>query len=381
VRAWLEQSLAQIPGVGTQATRRVGPIGLDVGTNALHLCQLGAAQADSYPVLARTSVPFTGSREELLDSPVLLKKLLKQGMRGQGFRGKHMVTALPPDRVRFTPITIKADEKNQAEAVLRMVSDRVEGDIGDYVVDYLPVRTSTGADDRLALAAVARREHVLSYLDALANAGFVVEALDIGPAAIRRALSVMYHKGGEGETILVVNSGKQHTYLSVIAGRRLLFDQAVGFGEDALLEKLQASLELSQEGVRRLIREHGFPANGEVSHMMGGADGLNVPATLLDILKPNFMSLVEEINRVLVFTASETRGRPIERIVMLGSLARWPGLSDVLCKLVGVPPRNGLHDLEDCFDDRSRAAGDGEGLFPEMSVALGLGLRGVVDDG
>ena len=56
-------------------------------------------------------------------------------------------------------------------------------------------------------------------------------------------------------------------------------------------------------------------------------------ATLKEILTPRFMSLVEEINRILIYTASQTRGESVSRIYLLGSLARWPAVDAFLNNL------------------------------------------------
>lgn len=379
--AWLDGSLAALPNVAARVVQRPGPIGLEIGGSNLYMCQLGNAEEGCFPVLARSSTPYEGSREQLLDSPQYLKTCLRQATRGKRFRGNHIVTALPPDRVRFMPLMLKSDEADLDGAVLKMVNDRVDGKIDEYVVDYLPVRTATGTEERLALAAVAQREHVVSYLDALSNAGYVVDALDIGPAAIRRALSSLYAGQGEGEVTLVVNTGASDTYLSVIAGRRLLLDQPVVFGENRLLEKLSESLDLSTEAVRKLVERHGLPKKGEPPSDLEGGEGLEVSETLLEVLKPTVLDLIEEINRVLIYTASETRGKPIDRILLLGSLARWSGFGELLCNLVGVPDCGDYRDLDAGFDDRSPGKGNGAPLFPEMTVAVGLALRGMLEDG
>ena len=54
----------------------------------------------------------------------------------------------------------------------------------------------------------------------------------------------------------------------------------------------------------------------------------DVSATLLEIVKPCYLDLIEEINRVLVFTASETHGVPVSRVCLLGSVAHWPGAQE-----------------------------------------------------
>ena len=51
--------------------------------------------------------------------------------------------------------------------------------------------------------------------------------------------------------------------------------------------------------------------------------------------------LIEEINRVLVFTASETHGVPVSRICLLGAVAHWPGAQQVLLSLLDFDAPDG----------------------------------------
>ena len=351
----------------------IGPIGIDVGSDAIHACQLKPQDDRRFAIAARAAVPFSGLRSALLESPLRLRKLLRDGLRRHGFTGRRVVAAMPSDFVKFTPITFRADESSTAQTILKMLSSRVDGDIGDYVVDYLPVRTNTEHEEGLALAAVARRQDVLQFLDALGGCGYEVEALDIGPAAIRRLLSVLYTGDDEeAETILVLNAGLERSYLSVISGRRLLFDQPVEFGEQGLLAHVARVLDISEEASRDLAVRHGLQTNEA-----GDAD--EVASTLLEILKHDFVSLVDEINRVLIFTAGETRGRPVGRVCLLGSIARWPGAEALLRELIDVPNSDTQREIGDFFVDERPNEGAVGDLFPEMAVASGLALRGLIE--
>ena len=110
----------------------------------------------------------------------------------------------------------------------------------------------------------------------------------------------------------------------MISGRRLLFNQSVNFGENLLLQRIAAELDLSRDAARALVVDHGLERQ-PLARAIGAEVDSDVSATLLEIVKPRFLDLVNEINRVLVFTAAETHGVPVSRICLLGSLAHWPG--------------------------------------------------------
>lgn len=356
--------------------RAMGPIGIDVGVDAINLCQLRSHDETRYEIVADARIPFDGARRGLLGEPKRFRKLLRDGMRGQGFVGRKAVAAMPPDRVKFMPITFKADRAKVGDAVLKALSGRVDGNLADYVVDYLPVRNGVEQEDSLVLAAVARRDDVTAFLQVVEGAGLRLEALDIGPAAIRRLMSVFFTSEDTGETILVLNAAASRSYLSVISGRRLLFDQPVEFGEQALLDDLATALDLSQEAARKLVMTHGMRASADAT-AVEDPEHPDVSATLREILKHRFIELVDEINRILVFTAAETRGQPIERIFVLGSIARWPGAEDLLRELIDIPD-NARHRPIDAFFVRDGDDAANGFFVPEMAVAAGLALREVI---
>jgi Tfp pilus assembly PilM family ATPase len=90
--------------------------------------------------------------------------------------------------------------------------------------------------------------------------------------------------------------------------------------------------------------------------------------------------LINEINRVLVFTASETHGVPVSRICLLGSIAQWPGAQQVLFSLLDFDVPNGQIEFAQIFQDENEDTRvPWEGLFSEISIAMGLALRGLVE--
>ncbi|MEQ8663814.1 MAG: pilus assembly protein PilM, partial [Gammaproteobacteria bacterium] len=100
---------------------------------------------------------------------------------------------------------------------------------------------------------------------------------------------------------------------------------------------------------------------------------------LQDILKPVFRGLADQVRKMLVYTAAETRGGAIDRIYLLGSIARWPGVDALLQDMVAVPvetinPFYGLPVTPGAPLEQPFAS------LPGIAVAAGLALRGMVGD-
>jgi Tfp pilus assembly PilM family ATPase len=231
----------------------------------------------------------------------------------------------------------------------------------------------------MVVATVSSKEKVNRLLHALIKCGLEVDSLDIAPTALRRIVSALY-TGHAADNVLMINCYREDSYLTVISGRRLLFNQSVGFGETMLLKRIARELDITTESAFNLVMEHGLQKKPLFA---AGIDegGMDVSATLLEIVKPCFLDLVDEINRVQVFTASETHGVPVSRVCLLGSIAHWPGAQDLLLSMLDFDAPNGQIEFTQVFNDENENTRiPWSGLFSEISIAMGLALRGLLTD-
>ena len=313
--------------------------------------------------------------DELLASPAKMQGLVRRALRGNRFHGRRIVTTLPSPDLQIMPVTYHvAQGQDNDAALVNVMAERLDGDFSDYVVDYIPVRAEDNSEERLVIVAVARRESVIGYLEALRKCGLETAHLEIGPTAIRRLVSAM---GGRGrhENVMAINFGRHSSYITVVSGTRLLFDQAIQFGESGLLEHIAGELEMPTDAVMRLVEQHSLLPGGE----HGTSKEREVAETLLQIVKPDFLRLVEEINRTLIYTASQTRGEQVSRIYILGSLARWQGTDALLRSMVNINVKTIPNPLQPFFSTGKEQDGKEEPA-PEIAVATGLALNGMLID-
>lgn len=354
-------------------TSAPGLIGLDIGADRIHLCQIRPLEHGRYSIYAKSSIEYPGGREKLLASPKKLKRMIGDALRQKKFKGKRVVALMPWEDVKIMLLTYKSTVSDVDGEVVRMLAGRIEGSIEDYVVDYVPVRSNPGDEEHMVVATISAREKVNRLLNALIGCGLEVDSLDIAPTALRRVVSALY-TGHAADNVLLIHTYCDESYLTVISGRRLLFNQSVSFGETLLLERISAELDISLESSRALVSDHGLEKQALARAI--GAD-TDISATLLEIVKPCFLDLVNEINRVLVFTAAETHGVPVSRVCLLGSLAHWPGAQAVLMSLLDLEQPDGQTEFNQVFQDENDDTRiPWEGLFSDISIAMGLALRG-----
>ena len=261
-------------------------------------------------------------------------------------------------------------------AIVQAIKERVDEDLSDYVIDYLPVRANDIDKEQLAIVALVKNEVVTHYLDVLRFAGLDVEALEIRPAAVNRFVSSNFEKK-DYQNVLSINLGNENSYLTVTSGRRLLFDQQVEFGSQKLIERIALEIDISPESVIQLVESSGF-GDTQAEATLNLEFGQDFSKTIQEICKPELDKLVDEISRALLFVASENHGKAINKIYLLGSMTYWKGFDKYLTKRLGVEtetvsyPLNNLQDPCDVLSDFKYSN------TPELSIAVGHALRGLV---
>ena len=355
----------------------VGAIGLDCSLTELHLVQMEIDDARQIQLRAQATLPFPHSREEMMNSPKLMRSLVQKALRQEPFKGRSVVSTLPSDGTTISPVTYKVRPgQSEAQAIASVMSERVGEEISDYVLDYLQVR-SERADEHLAIVAMAKREIVIDYLELLRLSGVVVDRLEIGPVAIRRLIAAMGPKD-QHENVIALNFGRQTSFLTVISGRRLLLDQTIAFGEDRFLADIVQALDLPIDAVQKLIDRCIFDPLALATECQSAVD-LDASRTLQDIVKPSLVQLAELLNRTLIYIASQTRGEPVNRIYLLGSLARWRGIGELLNTLVRVNVETVPSPIAGfCLGAKARSRKGPPS--PETAIATGLALGGIMEN-
>ena len=314
-------------------------------------------------------LPYAGGREALLANPGSLKALIARALATRPFSGREVVSCLPAADVSIMTLTYqRAAGEDDTAAIVRELRERLKAELDKSVIDYVAIRgEDAGSAERSAIVAAAPRERVLAYLAALRSAGLEPVALDIGPAALARLVSAL-DTAGRYPNALLVNFGQNRSYMSVIWGRRLMLDREFDFGEARLAARLGRTLDMPEDAALRLLYEHGFGS-------AAGAGADEVARTICEVLRPEFTGLVAEVNKTLIYTASKTRGQSVERVYLLGSVARYPGVAQTMQHLLAMPVE--VVNAFGVFASRDDAAVQEE-LEPIAGIGLatGLALRG-----
>ncbi len=341
-------------------------VGLHLGGERLNLAQMRET-ASGLAFRAAASVDIGCTRDEMLAQPRRLKQAVKRVWAEHPFSGKDVVACMPHDQLKVFSVNYTAPEgQSDAQAIAREIRERLNGNTDGMVVDFVPVRRADSHDpSKEAVVAAATREHVIAYLELLSGAGLTVTALDIGPTALTRVVPwAGKSTGGDMRNVLLINFGTACSYLTVMWGRRLMLDRAVEFSERCLISRMKTVLELTEQTAKQLLLTHGFAAPG--------ADGNGeFSAALKEVLRPQFLGLKAEVSKTLIYAASKTRGETVDKIFLVGGVARCPGIAALMSEDLSKPVE--VLNPFSIFPHRLTQKELAE-LWPHSGVAVATGL-------
>lgn len=337
-----------------------GPIGIDFGANDLRMAQF--KQIDGALELhASVQVQVTAEQR---DSARQFRALIKQTLKENGFVGHDVVTCIHPQEVKTLMLSFLHEaNKDDEELIVQRIAERIDDDINNYVIDYMMVRPKAlDGQERSVLVALAHHDEVVNHLEYLRKVGLEVKLLEIEPTAIRRLISVK-HEEEHASNLMAISMGHSQTYITVLSGRRLIYARDIEFGEQQLLALLCKELELDEHEARTMLVS-------DSSNEQSSA----VTVSLYSVLKPLFMELVEDINRALIYAASETRGLPVKQVYLTGQVATWNGIENFINTLIEVPV-SVLTPLNE-FKKSDKFAVD---LGERSAVVAGMALHGLTE--
>jgi type IV pilus assembly protein PilM len=297
-------------------------------------------------------------------------------LKNNPFKGKKIVSCLPNKGTKIINLSYQMPSgMSEDEAVVNEVVNCLGGNQSEYVIDYLPIRTENkNSAARTALVAVAKREAVTSFLELFTKANLTVCALDIGPAALRR-LVVSFDSINQFPLVLLMNFGRDKSYLTVIDGRRLIMDRELDFGENRLLRQLSKLLDLTEEQAHRVLRHYGLSKSGPDSDQNRQDELPKILASVAEILHPVFLEFIDNVNKTLIYTASMLHGKSVQQIYLLGTVAQYPGADVFLEQMLSLPVA--VMDPFTLFENaNSRGKSPNPDISNSYALATGLALRG-----
>ena len=351
------------------------PIGIDIGTRSINIVQL----ASSTSGLSMHEADIMMLPDDNIGEGTILPDVLAKVLKQDNFRGKEVVTRMPPSFVSIIPVKISLrDNETIEQAILRESKEYIPYPVEEAVIDYLPVSSVTeGSDEaRKVLLIFTKRSDVVNYLNIFKKVGLKVKAIDIGPNAINRAIKKF--RDPSERRILVLNIGNLNSFSTILWDDMILIDRKMGWGENNITEKMVSNLDIDIYEARKFMHRYGVDWSSAPRIMIDDDTCImpdeDIPAHLYEIVSPALEELNKEIEKILIYCTSEMKGAMIDQIYMIGGGGFMKHLNAYIHKSFGIGVKP--FDPELMFSQVETLKDTVKDNFPIFIIAIGLALRG-----
>jgi type IV pilus assembly protein PilM len=345
------------------------PIGLDIGHSSIKMVQL-AVRDNDVRILAsdRAPVDWDGVVEDEARQDVIIRTI-QQLLTRSRFKGRDVISALPPEKLRITSLRLAEVEMDQVERTLRReAAHRFGLDPRVDAIDYVLAGNVRQGDELKSeyILFATDDETIRSHIALLEGAGLQPRGIDAGPCALFRNFErTMRRQEDRERTIIFIDVG--HRYTLVVFGRagEMCFVKQMAFGAARFAEDIAAKLDISTADAESL---RGKMQSGE------SVDAAT-RRMVVDTLHATAEQLAAEISLCLRYYTVTFRGKRVERAVLAGGGVHETTLLDVMRHHLAIETR--VAEPFRGFDaNRTDGQGDRQSLSADFALAIGLSLKG-----
>lgn len=350
-------------------SQKILPIGLDIGHSAIKMVQL-ALSDDGVRVLASDRAPITydeatgdeGRRQVITDR-------VHQMLGRNRFKGKDVISALPPDKLRITSLRLAEAERFDAEKALRKeAAHRFGLDARFDAIKHLLAGNVRQGDELKTeyILFATDDETIRDHIALLEGTGLQPRGIDAGPCALFRSFERLMRRQEDREhTIIFVDIG--HRYTIVVFGRagEICFVKQMAFGTARFAEDIAGKLGIATSDAEAL------------RHKMANDESVDASTRRLvvDTLHNTAEQLAAEISLCLRYYTVTFRGKRVERAVLAGGGVHETALLDVLRHHLAIETEVG-EPLRGFVAGRGDSNGGSQILSADFALAVGLSLKG-----
>ena len=307
-------------------------VGLDIETGSIAATEV---RNNGSRAVTRTAIaplePGVVNEGEVQNAEALSQAL--KALFGQNKLGKDVRLGIANQRVvvRTMQLPLIEDEGEIDTAVRFRAQDQIPMPLEQAVLDHRVVSRGKGADGERqmeVLAVAARRDMVVSLLEALRKAGLRPLGIDLSAFGMIRALDVtppLPVEGEEGQvqrTTLYSYLG-DITNLAVARGGECLFTRVAPFGIENVARQVANGAGLDMDDARDALLDVGL----EESIDSFDEDPESARA-IREALEEGASKLIDELRMSLDFYSAQEGASPIEGVVLCGPGSTIPGLPE-----------------------------------------------------
>lgn len=350
--------------VSLQGFRRVGPIGIDLGSRSIKLVQMNG---DRSKILE--SVRWDLPIEPAADADEQLKrwtKALVEAREGRKFRGKDVVVCLGARELAIQNVRVTKPASGDLEPlILKEIGDRFAYPIAESDIRFLEAADVRQGDTirREVIVLGCHRPALNKFMQVLDDSGLKPVAVEAEPQSILRCYGAQYRRDEDkDQRSILVHVGNTNTAVVIAQGDEILFIKYIELGGKHFDEAVARTLKMELPAAWALRRN-----NGDRRTELQDAE---IARTVNESIRPVVDRLANEVSLCIRYHSVTFRGQPLVRLVLGGGEAtqnlveRLAARLDLKCEL-GDPFRT--------FP--TAAALIGNGRRSQWDVAVGMAMR------
>jgi len=284
--------------------KKIGPIGVDLGSGYLRMVQLGKNDQGLFLHSAALRQKPTNIEFHTPAWQHWAIEAIREALSGNAFKGKAVVTALPSDDLFIDPIKIPRSSMDRISAILpQKMQKRLPFPVENALFQHILIDSGekNGSDVVDVLTVSTNRELVDRHLAIYEKAGLKVSGISIWPVAmVKSFMNFFCRRTNEQDIVaILINVGTNHTNVVITRGANLLFARVVSIGYTQLEQGQMVQRLFSEiDACVRYFEE--CPATGQIGRIVflagngtsrtlcdrlaGLAQKMQVPAQIGDVI-------------------------------------------------------------------------------------------------
>ena len=345
------------------AERREAGIGLDIGSGAIKMVDLSVRRGKTLlKHMAIMDVPQGAVEDGIIVDETLLADALRRMAAKNGFAGGAVATALGGRSLFIREVVFPMmSDKEMRQAIRWDLEKYVPFSPDQLYFDFWIVGPgATEVEVRVLLVAVPKNV-VDSLVRVITMAGLKLEAIDIEPLAIQRTLP-------EVANCMLIDSGAAISQVTLFQNNSPVFTRNIPIGGNQFTETVMEGMTMGREEAE-LVKQR----SGE---LLLGPGGMPNPDILQRQIERVVSELAGEVRRTLEYYQIQNRNVNISSVFITGGGAKMELLPEKLSAILELPvifhdPLAGM-EISSSFNRQYLL-----GVGPQMSVAVGLAMRGI----
>ncbi len=345
------------------AGRREDAVGLDIGSGSIKMAEVSLR--DGKPFLKRMAIAEVPERAvedgDISDEDAVAETLQRMASKN-GFSGNQVVAALGGRSLFIREVVFpRMSEKEMRQAIRWDLEKYVPFSPDQLYFDFWVVgQGATEVEVRVLLVA-APKDVVDSLSRVVSKAGLKLIAIDIEPLAIQRTLPELMD-------CMLIDCGSAVSQVTLFQKHSPVFTRNIPIGGNQFTEMVMEGLEVGREEAE-IIKQ----STGE---LLDESKDESAPEVLVSQMDRIVGELAGEVRRTLEYYQVQNRNVSISNVFITGGGAKIDDLPKKLSAMLELPVM--LHDpLAEMAISSSFNRQYLRGVGPQMSVAVGLALRGV----